>query len=192
MTEEWKVIPGFEGRYSVSNMGRVKVHESYLNASNGNKRRKPEKILKPNRNNSGYRTVGLGRRVDGTRRTKTIHKLVAIAFVPNPDGKPVINHKDENKDNNRADNLEWCTYKENIHYNNDSAIVRGAERQRQYFGQYDLDGNLVKVWHGFKKLDRETEYCRRTVTRCCQGKIETYKGYKWKYLTKEEAEKLAS
>lgn len=189
MEEIWKRIPGFEGRYSVSNMGRVKVHESYLNGSGGGKRRIPEKILKQNETNSGYKTVGLGRRIDGTRKTRTVHKLVALAFIPNPDNKATVNHIDENKHNNRADNLEWCTYKENMHHNNDSMIKRGAETQRQYFGQYTVDGTLIKVWHGFKKMDRETEFRRRSVWLCCRGKQKTYKGYVWKYMTKEDAER---
>ena len=192
MTEEWRVIQGFEERYSVSNMGRVKVHKSILNGANGCKRHMPEKILKPKKPKNGYLMVALGRNIDGTRRTKLIHRLVAEAFIPNPEGKPTVNHIDENKRNNRVDNLEWCTYAENLHHNNDSVIIRGAETQRTYFGQYDLDGNLIKVWHGLKKMDRETEFSRKSVSLCCKGKMETHKGYKWKFLTKEEAEKLAS
>lgn len=187
MEEIWKQIDGFEGRYYVSNLGRVKV-------KGGTRRKNPsrvystqDKVLKFNRNNSGYLTVGLGRRMDGTRRTKTVHKLVALAFLPNPNGYTEINHIDENKDNNCVENLEWCTRKYNVHYNNDSMIIKGAEKQRKYFGQYDLDGKLIRVWHGFKKLHRETEFDRTEVSRCCRGKKESYRGYTWKYLTKEEA-----
>ncbi len=187
MEEIWKQIEGFEGRYYVSNYGRVKVKGGTKSKNPVKEWNTPDRILKFNRNNSGYLTVGLGRRLDGTRRTKTVHKLVALAFLPNPNNYPEINHIDENKDNNCVWNLEWCSHKYNTHHNNDSMIKRGAEKQRQYFGQYDLDGKLIKVWHGFKKLDRETEYSRSYVAKCCKGKKASYKGFIWKYLTAEEA-----
>lgn len=192
MKEIWKQIDGFEGRYYVSNYGRVMVKGGTRYKNQKHKTNAPDRIIKFNRNNSGYLTVGLGRRVDGTRRTRTVHKLVALAFIPNPNGYPEINHKDENKDNNCVWNLEWCSHKQNIYHNNKSAIERGSEKQRKYFGQYSLDGELIKVWHGFKKLGRETDYHRANVSKCCKGLLDSYKGYVWKYLTEEEALKLTT
>lgn len=91
-----------------------------------------------------------------------------------------VNHIDENKFNNKASNLEWCTHKENVNHGNE--IERGARKQRRSFCQLDMDGNLIRIWHGFKKMQRETGFQRKSVYECCVGKRESYKGYKWEYL----------
>lgn len=181
MKEEWKQIEGFEGRYYVSNMGRVKVLGEDRKISDGIIAHRKTQILKFNRNNSGYLTVGLGRRIDNSRRTRTVHRLVAAAFIDNPYGLPEVNHIDENKDNNRADNLEWCTHKENVNHNMRSEIERGEAKQRIPIAQIDMNGNVVKMWDGFKKMDRESEFNRTSVSRCCRGKQDSYKGFRWKY-----------
>lgn len=102
--EIWKDIDEFKGMYQVSNLGRVK--------SLNYRRTGKESILKYSTNNDGYKTVCLHK--DGKQTTRLIHKLVAISFIPNIQNKPQINHIDGNKDNNCVDNLEWCTFKENI------------------------------------------------------------------------------
>lgn len=105
--EEWKDIPDYEGKYQVSNMGRVKS----LNYA----RRKQVKVLRPGiEKTRGYLSVTLLK--DGKQKTKPVHRLVAIAFIPNPNDLPQVNHKDENKLNNCVDNLEWCNAKYNCNY----------------------------------------------------------------------------
>lgn len=104
--EIWKDIQGYEGLYQVSNLGNVKNKiQPYL---------KQEKIYKKFSNSNGYLFVGL--RKDKKRKFKYIHRLVAEAFIPNPNNLPQINHKDENKQNNCVNNLEWCTNKYNQNY----------------------------------------------------------------------------
>ena len=97
--EQWAEIPGTEGRYAVSNLGRVR------NAQTGT-------TLKAGRLNSGYAKVDLY--FGGAKCTKTVHRLAAAAFVPNPSGKPEVNHKDSVRLNNGAHNLEWATRVENL------------------------------------------------------------------------------
>lgn len=101
MEESWKDIEGYEGLYQVSNIGRVK-------------RVNTDRILKENKSTCGYLQVGLCK--DGVRNAKIIHRLVAQAFIPNPENKPDVAHIDEDKTNNRVDNLVWATRKETINY----------------------------------------------------------------------------
>ena len=103
--EEWKDIKGYEGIYQISNKGRVKTL--------GNNRRK-EKIREGIEDNRGYKRISLCK--NGKEKKYSIHRLVAQAFLPNPDNLPVVNHKDENKLNNNVENLEWCTQEYNVNY----------------------------------------------------------------------------
>lgn len=113
MEEEWKDVVGFEDYYMVSNFGRVLSKERYMN-NHGAKVLKPEKIVSHYHTKCGYCQIDLS--VDGKKYKRYVHRLVAEAFIPNPDNFPEVNHKDENKDNNLADNLEWCTRKYNQVY----------------------------------------------------------------------------
>ena len=111
-SEEWKSIKGYEGLYMVSNLGRVKS----LCGFNGHEYVKRKKILNPYKQKAGknyYRSV-VKLSKDGSRKDFKVHRLVADAFIPNPELKSNINHIDGNPLNNRVDNLEWCTQKENI------------------------------------------------------------------------------
>lgn len=110
VAEAWKDIKGYEGLYQISNIGRVKSLSRI--DSRGNKRN--EKILKISKNNSGYYFVGLCK--NGKVKQYLIHRLVAEAFVRNPYNYSEVNHKDEDKQNNIADNLEWCTHEYNCKY----------------------------------------------------------------------------
>ena len=118
MVEEWKDIEGFEGRYQISNFGRVKSLERIIAYSTSNQtgiefesqKYCPERILKTYIYGR-YEHVGL--RKGSKTYNFSVHRLVATYFVPNPNNYPVINHKDENNLNNRADNLEWCSGEEN-------------------------------------------------------------------------------
>lgn len=110
MEEIWKDIEGYEGLYQISNLGRIK---SLGNKSN----HKNEKIISiSSKSFSGYWVIGLCK--NGKRKGYIVHRLVAKAFIPNPNNYPQINHKDENKLNNWVDNLEWCTQSYNAKYNN--------------------------------------------------------------------------
>ena len=113
--EEWKSIPGYEGLYEVSSYGRVKSLEISYIKKNGVMDHKPEIILRPKNNGTGYFTVCLYK--NKIHKYYLIHRLVAQAFIPNPDNLSEVNHKDEDKSNNRVENLEWCDHKYNMNYN---------------------------------------------------------------------------
>ena len=115
MKEIWKDIPNFEGLYQVSNLGNIKGLDRYVNSAikNNNRVKRKGKLLKQY-NKRGYFQVSLSK--NHKRYYFNVHRLVAIAFLPNPDNLPQVNHKDENPLNNILSNLEWCTAKYNCNY----------------------------------------------------------------------------
>lgn len=129
--EEWKDIPGYEGLYQISSFGRVKS----MGTSRDGWRFK-EKILKLTEEPKGYLKVGL--RKNGKLKTVRVHRLVAESFVPNPECFPEVNHKDENKSNNRVENLEWCTAKYNSRY--------GTKAKRAFKTMQDR-GTCCLIWY---------------------------------------------
>lgn len=177
--EKWKPIPGYDGLYEVSSYGRVRSLERYK-SNNGGLQLIKEKILKPHNTKKGYLTVQLCNKIF------TVHRLVAEAFIPNTDNLPMINHRDEDKTNNVADNLEWCDAKYNSNYGTaiermiNTKIEKGyytkelcfldsKERQKLYNKQYwqdhkeDLKEYRNKNKEHYKELHREymREYRKR-------------------------------
>ena len=172
MEEIWKDKKYYEGRYQVSNCGRVKS----LKRKNVLK----EKILKPYVDKDGYLTVML----NNPRKTFLVHRLVAEAFIPNPDNLPCVNHKDENKQNNVVINLEWCDVKYNNEYNNGQK--RRAIKRLKPILQYTLDGEFVREWESAKQAEKEGGFSSAHICDVLKGKRKTHKGFRWSY--KKEGE----
>lgn len=183
--EEWRTIKDFEN-YEISNMGRVRSlpHVVTQKTRNGGTavHTYEGRIMTPSKT-KGYYKVGLPK--DGRNYNKQIHRLVAEAFIPNPDNLPVVNHKDENPLNNAVENLEWCTVKYNSNYGTVrerlKEKLRNNPKKSKPVAQYTLDGELVKIWPSTKETGRNG-YCQSSVNNCCLGKYKAYKGYKWQYL----------
>ena len=154
---------GYEKDYQISNYGRVK-----------SLKRKKELILKPIPHYKGYCTIALSKH--NKQKHYFIHRLVAIAFIPNPKNLPEINHKDENKQNNYVNNLEWCSRKYNMHYN-------GLDKKRnsKKVIQYDKKGNLIKEWECIMEIERQLKINNSNICQCCKGNYKTAGGYIWKY-----------
>lgn len=169
MEEIWKDIEGYEN-YQVSNMGRIKS----LNYNHTGE----EKILKSYKM-KGYLVICLFKH--GKSKWSTVHRLVAQAFIDNPNNLSQINHKNEIKDDNRVENLEWCDRKYNINYG--TCIQRRKEKQSKIVYQYTLKGKLVREWPSTMEVERELGYLQSNISKCCLGKYKTAYGYIWRYAS---------
>ena len=176
MQEIWKDIKGYECLYQVSNFGRVKSIERYVNTHGGSKRIVPEKIMKQVIDNTGYYTVSLWK--NNTHIRPHVHRLVIETFIPNLYKKSQVNHKDGNKLNNNVDNLEWCTPQENgIH-----AYDNGLNLSRVKVNQYDSNNNFIKTWNSITEAQKF--YKTTHIGECCSGKRNKTKNYIWRYANK--------
>lgn len=192
MEEIWKDIKGYKGLYQVSNLGRVKSLERYQ--QNHSKLQKVEEKLKTiHTKSNGYQYVQLYK--DNIMKNLHIHRLVAQAFIPNPENKPQINHIDGNKQNNNIDNLEWSTSNENNKHKWDIGLQKPSKKQsiitkgnnRKYkskpIDQLDLNGNYIRTWLNAHEASRQLGIDRSTISQCCRGgrRNKTAGGYKWRF-----------
>ena len=167
--EEWKPIPGYEGLYEVSNYGRVR---SFKWSSNG-------KILSPGKDGSGYLFVTLCK--DGKTKLRRMHRLVAEAFIPNPNNLPLVNHMDECKKNNYFGNLEWCSPAYNNSYG--TRMERVVEKISKPVVQLDKKGNFISEFESLREASRRTGIADENICRCCNHKPGRYSagGFIWIY-----------
>lgn len=174
MEEIWKDVVGFEGLYKVSNYGRVFSVKSNC-------------VLKPSGTYRNRKYLGVGL-YNGKNHTKPIHRLVAEAFLPNPNGYKVINHIDEDPSNNRVDNLEWCTYEYNNNYGTRnerlSESIRSSEKKKRFrIAQYTLDGQFVKTFSSATEASRHG-FTKSHILDCAKGlsRYSHSQGYVWKFV----------
>ncbi|MBQ0074635.1 MAG: NUMOD4 motif-containing HNH endonuclease [Prevotella sp.] len=158
MTEEWREITGYEGRYAVSNLGRVKTIPHRVSNHTGTILLK-ERILKPNVLAKGYFQVTISKGVKGTRKYFQVHRLVAMMFIPNPKGYDQVNHINGIKNDNRAENLEWCNnsmnqihaYKHGLNHTGDL----WRNRKGVSVAWVDDAGNIIKIYRNAIHAERE-------------------------------------
>lgn len=176
MEEIWKDIENYEG-YQVSNLGRIRSVDRFIERQNKFKVRLNGKLLKQGLCKNGYYIVNLWK--NNKSETLYVHRLVATAFVPNPENLPFVNHKDETKINNDYRNLEWCTMDYNFNYG--TARKRMAESLSKQVLQYTLDGELIKEWPSAKSVQIALGFSQGNISNCCRGLKKKMYGYKWKY-----------
>lgn len=185
--EIWKEIP-FLKDYEVSNLGRILKHNYAYT--------KETKIVKLSTYKFGYKYF------TANNKKYTVHRLVAQAFIPNPNDYPIINHVDNNPSNNRVENLEWCTYKHNMEHclkcgrfeeakkkisrankgkNNPGTIKNLAEINSKKVMQYDLNGIFVKEWSKIKDAEKELGILATSITKNCKHKCKMAGGFIWRY-----------
>ena len=167
MTEErWCPIKDYEVLYEVSDQGRVK--------SIGYDK---ERILKTVRMPNGYLKVNLCK--NGETKTFKVHRLVAKTFIPNPQNLPEVNHKDEDKENNSVQNLEWCDQKYNINYG--TRTKRQAEKLSKPILQYTKYGVFVREWKSTHDVERNLGYFHSYISNCCNGRYKSAYNFIWKF-----------
>lgn len=162
MQEIWEPIRGYEGLYEVSNFGNVKSLPRKGTRTNN------EYLLKKCTYKTGYEYVLLSN--NNKKKKHKIHRLVADAFIPNPNNYPCVNHIDENKQNNNVQNLEWCTVSYNNRYSKAKKVL-----------QYDRQNKLLKIWESTRDVERNTKFSHSYISKCCRNK----NNKEWRYESEQ-------
>ncbi len=177
MEDTWKPIEGYEGLYEVSNLGRVRSLDRVVmqpNPHDGKMQPVTRRgtFIKQFKANSGYMCVMMS---SGNRkyRNNFVHRLVAGAFLPNPHNLPEVNHKDEDKTNNRVDNLEWCERMYNVYY--------GDRKKARPVIQMDMQYNAIAEYPSTREAARALGLNPHSIASVCRGLFHQTGGYRWKY-----------
>lgn len=189
MVEVWKAIPGYEGIYEVSDQGNVRSLDRYVY--------RPSLLwgqaamtfykgrdLTPQKDRKGYMNIRLFNGSKKTAKAFKVHRLVAMAFLPNPDNLPEVNHKDEDKANNNVDNLEWCTTKYNCNYNDkpERGYQHGAGTRRMPVAKFDKDGNEVGRWKSMYTAAAKNNVSPASINHCVKTGAITRDGYTYSLI----------
>jgi hypothetical protein len=163
MIEKFKPVKGYAGIYEISNMGRVKSLSRVVERKDGNTRVTEDRIILPFLTKCGYHQIVLCK--DGVRKKHLIHRLVANAFIPNdnPTDNVLVNHKDENKLNNRVDNLEWCSAYYNTRYGK-------LQKRLVKINVIDSKGDVVEVVEGIRDCERKYSISKYLIKQSSEGK----------------------
>lgn len=189
MDEQWRDVPDFEGLYQVSDLGRVKSLARTARVQGDSCRRVAERILTPNKTRGEYLSICLCK--NGKKTTLPIHRLVAQSFLANPEDKRTVNHINGDKKDNRATNLEWNTYSENISHAYKSL---GRKPTKYWLGkggpgshfckkiyQSDMNGNVLNKFNSITEAAASVNLSLSTISSALTGKNKTAGGFKWIY-----------
>lgn len=176
--EIWRPIKGYEGWYEVSSYGNVRSLDRLVIHSEGRKRLWKGKIMKLCHLNNGYLNIELSKNC--VKKHHSIHRLVAEAFIPNPDNLPIVNHKDENPNNNHVSNLEWCTRSYNINYGTRNEKV-AVKLSKPVFQIDKITNEVITEYPSAAEAVRQTGFNYKHISACCNGKRKTAGGFKWQY-----------
>lgn len=188
--EDWRYVPGFEGIYLISNRGRIQSLPRNFSDTIGRQWKVKGRALRTKTDKNGYVKITLCKNL--TLITKTVHRLVALAFIPNPLNLKEVNHIDGDKSNNCNYNLEWSSRSGNIKH----AFDKGLKKPSQPYSitplikhssskpiyQLDKDGGIIKEWTSAFRCAKELNIIGTNITACLKGKQTHVKGYRFKYV----------
>lgn len=189
--EIWKDIKGFEGLYQISNQGRLRSLDRPVKQRSNSIQVKKGKLIIQSKNHKGYPLANVSK--GNKRYSRATHRLVAEAFIPNPENKPQINHIDGNKENNSVSNLDWVTASENIRHaiNNGLMIInkenlakatkKANKVNQKKVNQYDLNGELINTFNSMVEAEEKTSAKAKGISEVVRGKQVTAGGYIWRY-----------
>lgn len=181
MREIWKDIPGYEGLYQASTLGRIKKLSTFLPDKNGKRCHRKACVLKQNiwkpksKLSTRRKTVYLYK--DGVKNTAKVHRLIALTFIPNPENKPDINHKDGNGENNKVDNLEWVTKNENMWH---ARYVLG--HQNGFRNKSVKCVETEEIFSSTSEAAKAKKVDQSSISRAANGRLKRAAGYHWKFV----------
>lgn len=190
MSEKWKDIEEYEGIYQVSNLGKVRSKDRLVNRivrGAFSEYMKRGSIMTPNKIGSNYLRVELSK--DSKRKKYYIHRLVAQAFIPNPNNLPCVNHKDGNKLNNNVDNLEWCTYKDNNVHAKDTGLNK-VQGESCHLSKLK-ENEVLDICDKLDNSDMNYRQIASIYSVTPENIMSIDKGKTWKSLTKREQTKVS-
>lgn len=207
MNETWKDIKGYEGLYQVSDKGKVRSLDRNVRRNGNTYKSLKGRLIKQHKYDNGYLFVTLSK--NGKYKQFLVHRLVGVAFIENNEQKPEINHKNEIKTDNRVENLEWVTRRENVIYG--TQLKRGVMHRNQsgennpMFGrtgdlnpqskkvyQFDKDGNLIKEWGSIKLVRKTLGYNESGIRQAANGVLKQSYGFLWSFSKEIESYKVSN
>lgn len=181
---QWKDIVGYENEYQINQFGEIRTLKD-------SPKLKKYDVLKPQiSKRNGYVYQMLYK--NGKEKLLRVHRLVAMAFLPNPNNLPQVNHKDGNKQNNSVDNLEWCEQSDNMKHAYKNGLQIPSENQRKAIINTNKlkqkkvcqikDGEIINTFSGISEASRQTKISISCISRCCNLKRKSTNGYEWRFL----------
>ena len=190
MIEIWKDVVGYEGLYRVSNYGNILSVARYRTIDKTKVTYfVKERLLRCGYNKKGYKMFGLTK--DKKLNSYSVHRLVAIAFIPNPENKPQVNHINGIKTDNGLENLEWCTNMENMTHAIANGLMDTNKRKNNHFSlpvnQIDNEGNIINIFPSSKEAERQTGINHSCICAAIYGKrfVRQAGGYKWAFANSD-------
>lgn len=190
--ELWKSVVGYEGLYEVSNLGRIKSlarQETFTSALGKIVKRSRKGRIIIQSESKGYSRAHMCK--NGIVKIALVHRMVGVAFIPNPNNYPEINHKNGIRSDNRVENLEWCSKSQNIRHCYDVLKRKVSPNVINVYGgdhpastpilQYDLNGNFLREWPSAIEIQRALNVNSPNIIACCRGKQQTCGGFSWKH-----------